>query len=91
MDAERSGLGAALFARPEEAVLTVPRTKVEGDCPSCGSRDLERYEVLRVIGWKRVTRCQACLEIVDSIDAPTPFGFTYLPYGSYLRRAAQSR
>jgi hypothetical protein len=82
---ERRMLGAALFARPQQLELSGPREPVSVPCQECGSRNAERYDVLRVTGWKRVTRCQACLAILDSEDAPTPFGFTYLPYGSYLR------
>jgi hypothetical protein len=82
---ERRMLGAALFARPEQLELSVTREPVGVMCQECGCRQAERYEILRVTGWKRITRCQECLAILDSEDAPTPFGFTYLPYGSYLR------
>jgi predicted RNA-binding Zn-ribbon protein involved in translation (DUF1610 family) len=82
---ESRRLGAALFPRPSQEELSVTRTHVGVACPDCDSTDIERYEVLRVTGWKRVTRCQSCLSVVASEDAPTPFGFTYLPYGSYLR------
>jgi len=81
----RRMLGAALFARPEELELSVTRTPVNMVCQECGCGHAERYEVLRVTGWKRVIRCPECLAILESEDAPTPFGFTYLPYGSYLR------
>ena len=77
---------AALFPRPSEETVSVEREAV-GDvtCASCGSSHIERYPVLRVIGWKLLTRCQDCLAVCRSEDPPTPLGFTYLPYGSYLR------
>jgi hypothetical protein len=88
MPAERSGLGAALFARPSHETLSVEREAVDATCPACAGTTVERYRVLQVTGWKLLTRCQTCLEVLGSEDAPTPFGFTYLPYGSYLRRQA---
>src|SRR5689334_17326422 len=69
----RRMLGAALFARPEELELSVARTPVHMVCQECGCGRAERYEVLRVTGWKRVTRCPECLAILESEDAPTPF------------------
>ena len=51
-------------------------------CECCGGSRIERYPVLRVRGWKMITRCQDCLTVLRSEDAPTPLGFTYLPYGS---------
>jgi hypothetical protein len=91
MASERRALGAALFPRPAQEELSVPRERVGVTCQECGSSETERYQVLRVTGWKRVTRCQDCLAVIDSEDAPTPFGFTYLPYGSYLRMAVSDR
>jgi hypothetical protein len=77
---------AALFPRPDEAEVVVVREEVEGlTCDACGGRRIERYPVLRVIGWNLVVRCQDCLAVLHAEDAPTPFGFTYLPYGAYLR------
>jgi hypothetical protein len=76
---------AALFPRPDAPSLSVEREHVDGGCPVCSADRLERYPVLRVVGWQRVTRCAACLAIVEALDAPTPFGFTYVPYGSALR------
>jgi hypothetical protein len=87
MTSEPSQKAAALFPRPAESEIVVARERVAGaTCERCGSSRIERYPVLRVGGWKLLTRCQDCLGVVQSEDAPTPFGFTYLPYGSYLRR-----
>lgn len=87
MAREHPQQAAALFPRPLESQLVVERQLVPGaTCESCGGSRVERYPVLRVVGWKLLTRCQDCLAVVRSEDAPTPFGFTYLPYGSYLRR-----
>ena len=82
---------AALFPRPPEAAVAVAREPVEGtECEHCGGAHIERYPVLQIRGWKLITRCQECLAVLRSEDAPTPFGFTYLPYGSYLRRRQQT-
>jgi hypothetical protein len=76
---------AALFPAPDGAEVHVQREPVEGECDACGATRLERYPVLRVTGWCEVVRCPACLAILASSPAPTPFGFTYVPYGAYLR------
>ena len=81
---------AALFPAPGEEEVVVPREAVEGlTCEGCGSSAIERYPVLRVRGWKRVTRCRDCLLVISSEDAPTPMGFTYVSYGAALRHQAE--
>lgn len=77
---------AGLFPRPSEQTVSVERDAVaDATCERCGSSHIERYPVLRVTGWKRLTRCQDCLAVSRLEEPPTPLGFTYLPYGSYLR------
>jgi hypothetical protein len=75
-----------LFGRPDEDQLDVPRTPVPDEtCPACASARARSYPVLRSVGWHWMVRCQDCLTVLRSQPAPTPFGFTYLPYSAYLR------
>jgi hypothetical protein len=77
---------ASLFPAPEQAEVVVEREALDGlDCERCGGSRVERYPILRVGGWKRVTRCRDCLFVLASEDAPTPMGFTYVPFGASLR------
>ena len=86
---ERSGEPRALFPRPGEREPVVARERVEGTCPACSKEKIAVYPVLRVGGWARLTRCQSCLKVLDSEPAPSPYGFTYLPHGTYLRDQSQ--
>jgi hypothetical protein len=77
---------AALFPPPQGEEVVVDREAVDGlTCDDCGGSAIERYPVLRVGGWKRITRCADCLAVIESEDAPTPMGFTYVPFGASLR------
>jgi hypothetical protein len=41
--------------------LSVTRIPVEGACPECGAKALQRYEALSAGGWFQVVKCQECL------------------------------
>jgi hypothetical protein len=90
MTPDRFPKPAALFSGPGSEEVVVEREAVEGlTCEGCGGSAIERYPVLRVSGWKRVTRCRDCLLVIASEDAPTPMGFTYVSYGASLRHQAE--
>jgi hypothetical protein len=90
MTPDRFPKPAALFSAPGTEEVVVEREAVEGlICEGCGGSTIERYPVLRVGGWKRVTRCRDCLLVIASEDAPTPMGFTYVSYGATLRHQAE--
>jgi hypothetical protein len=45
--------------------INAVKETVEGDCPSCETASLMRYEVLSEGGWFRVVKCSACLHSVE--------------------------
>ncbi|MCD2197654.1 hypothetical protein LQ327_30210 [Actinomycetospora endophytica] len=49
-----------MFPRPQTARVSVERTPVESQCPSCGSRDVARYPVSNHLGPRMVVKCQTC-------------------------------
>jgi hypothetical protein len=90
MTPDRFPKPAALFPAPGREEIVVEREAIADlTCEGCGGSAIERYPVLRVSGWKRVTRCRDCLLVIASEDAPTPMGFTYVSYGATLRHQAE--
>jgi len=75
---------AANFPRPKEQYLFVKREKVQGKtCPSCGSSNVMKYQVLKSVGWRITVKCQDCLHELESKPTPSPYG-SFIPYSTLL-------
>lgn len=59
-----------IYPRPQEKTLAVEREPVDGACPECGARVLQRYPVLSEGGWFDVVKCQECLCSVERTKGP---------------------
>lgn len=59
-----------MFMRPSTPEVHAPREAVDGACPECGARALQRYRVLSEGGWWNVVKCGACLHSVSRQPGP---------------------
>lgn len=65
-----------LFAQPTDATVDEPLKALEEPCSKCGEVAVFAYRLVDYRGWLRVTKCRACLNLVDSrrIDPPSQTG-----------------
>ena len=59
-----------MFMRPTTPEVHAERTAVDGACPACGDRSLQRYRVLSEGGWWNVVKCPHCLHAVSREAGP---------------------
>jgi predicted RNA-binding Zn-ribbon protein involved in translation (DUF1610 family) len=54
-----------LFPQPTEKTIDEPVEAVDEPCPECGEAAVGRYTLVDFRGWMRVTKCRACLHVID--------------------------
>ena len=61
-----------LFGQPTDLTVDEPLEPVDADCPECGEAAVFRYRLVDYRGWLRVTKCRACLNVLDSTRTDPP-------------------
>jgi hypothetical protein len=59
-----------MFMRPTTPEVHAQRDAVDGICPVCQARALQRYRVLSEGGWWNVVKCSQCLHSVSREPGP---------------------
>ena len=65
-----------LFPQPTELTVDEPLTPIDGKCPECREDSVFAYRLVEYRGWLQVTKCRACLNVLESrrIDPPAQTG-----------------
>lgn len=61
-----------LFPQPTEPTVDEPMQPVDLDCPACGDAAVFAYRLVDYRGWLQVTKCRACLHVLDSVRTAAP-------------------
>jgi predicted RNA-binding Zn-ribbon protein involved in translation (DUF1610 family) len=61
-----------LFPQPTEKTVDEPMEAVDAPCPRCGEAAVHRYRAVDYRGWLRVTKCRACLHLLESEKIKPP-------------------
>lgn len=54
-----------LFPQPTQLTVDEPLEPVDGPCPACDQSAVFEYRLVDYRGWLRVSKCRACLHVVD--------------------------
>jgi hypothetical protein len=61
-----------LFPQPTELTIDEPLEAVDAECPKCGDGPVFKYRLVDYRGWLRVTKCRACLNVLDRVRVEAP-------------------